>query len=259
LARIIPVTTNVWKGVSADAPTASYDPEAQEVSDDSPTLAQPVINVQMGRAFVPFSIELGMDWAGGQLQAELGSLLQQSRDILDATKFLLGSGTNEPVGVLSIGTTGALTTAQRVQTGTTATFVVADVYTFKQSVASTVFGPNAVWVAHPTTYDTIYRFVAQGSTTEPALMPDGRGGDILGTPKQEMSTVATGTTTGSKIAVLGDWSGFAIADRIGATVEIVPTLFGAAQRPTGQRGLFMYWRTGTGVIAPNKLRYLEIK
>jgi len=80
---------------------------------------QPVINVQMGRAFVPFSIELGQDWGGGSgdgIQAELGSLLQQSRDILDATKFLLGSGTNELVGVLTAGTTGALATTQRIQT-----------------------------------------------------------------------------------------------------------------------------------------------
>jgi HK97 family phage major capsid protein len=262
LARIIPIVgTNQWKGVSADAPTASYDVEASEVSDDSPVLAQPVINIAMGRAFVPFSIELSMDWGGvggSAIQTELTSLLQQSRDILDATKFLLGTGTNEPVGLLTIGTTGALTTGQRIQTTTSATYAVGDVYKLKQAVFGTVFGPSAVWVMNPTLLDTTYRFVAQGSTTEPALMPSGRGGDIVGIPKRELSTLVATTTTGSRIAVLGDWSGFAIADRIGTTVELVSTLFGASGRPTGQRGLFLYWRSGSGVIAPNKLRYLEV-
>jgi HK97 family phage major capsid protein len=262
LCRIIPIVgTNQWKGVSADAPTASYDPEAQEVSDDSPVLAQPVINVATGRAFVPFSFELYQDWGGGVgggIQEELTSLLQQSRDILDATKFLLGSGTNEPVGVLTIGTTGALTTTQRIQTNTSATYAVADVYKLKQAVFATVFGPNSTWVMHPTLLDSTYRFVPAASATEPSLMPDGRGGDIVGIPKREMTTLVTTTTTASKIAILGDWSGVAICDRIGSTVEFVPNLFGASGRPTGQRGLLLWWRSGTGVIAPNKLRYLEV-
>jgi predicted phage gp36 major capsid-like protein len=74
-----------------------------------------------------------------------------------------------------------------------------------------------------------------------------------------MTTLVTTTTTGSKIAVLGDWGGVAIVDRLGAQIELVPQLLGATNRfPTGQRGIFMYWRSGTGVIAPNKLRYLEV-
>jgi HK97 family phage major capsid protein len=152
------------EGVAADAPTAAYQAEGAETTDNSPTLAQPVINVQMGRAFVPFSIELGQDWGGGSgdgIQAELGSLLQQSRDILDATKFLLGSGTNEPVGVLTAGTTGALTTTQRIQTTTAATYAMGDVYKLKQAVFATVSGPNSTWVMHPTLMDTTYQFVPQ--------------------------------------------------------------------------------------------------
>jgi len=48
-------------------------------------------------------------------------------------------------------------------------------------------------------------------------------------------------------------------DPIGAQVEIISNLFGATNRfPTGQRGLLLWWRSGTGVIAPNKLRYLEV-
>src|SRR5262249_29476992 len=69
VARVFTIPTDQWKGVSSAGVTASYDPEASEVSDDSPTLAQPVIDSAMGRAFVPFSYEVGQDW--GSLQEEL--------------------------------------------------------------------------------------------------------------------------------------------------------------------------------------------
>ena len=62
-------------------------------------LGQPTISTQQARAFVPFSIELGQDWDG--LQNELVNLITDARSVLDATKFLTGSGTNEPFGVLT--------------------------------------------------------------------------------------------------------------------------------------------------------------
>jgi predicted phage gp36 major capsid-like protein len=56
----------------------------------------------------------------------------------------------------------------------------------------------------------------------------------------------------------GDFrAAFTIADRLGMTAEIVPTLFGATRRPTGERGLFAYWSTGSKTVIPNALRYLE--
>jgi HK97 family phage major capsid protein len=68
------------------------------------------------------------------------------------------------------------------------------------------------------------------------------------------------TTTGQRIAIYGDMkTAFRIVDRIGMAVELVPTLFGSNRRPSGQRGLFAYWRTGSGVVAKNALRYLEVK
>jgi predicted phage gp36 major capsid-like protein len=54
VARVIQIATREWKGVSSAGVTASYDAEASEVSDDTPTLAQPTITSAMGRAFVPF-------------------------------------------------------------------------------------------------------------------------------------------------------------------------------------------------------------
>jgi HK97 family phage major capsid protein len=58
--------------------------------------------------------------------------------------------------------------------------------------------------------------------------------------------------------LLGDFSRFVIVDRVGMSVEYIPTLFGASQRPTGQRGWYAYWRTGSDVTDGNAFRLLDI-
>ena len=86
-----------------------------------------------------------------------------------------------------------------------------------------------------------------------------RDGNLLARPALEWTTMATASSTGTKWALYGDFrAGFTIADRIGMTVEIVPHLFGATRRPTGERGVFAYWRTGSKVVVPEALRYGEV-
>ncbi len=251
LARVIQVTSSKWKGVSSEGVTASYDAEAAEVSDDSPTLAQPEIDVAMGRAFIPFSIELGMDWQGAS--QELAQLISDGRDLLDAQKLLDGSGTNEPEGVLT-----GLTASEEVQTAASGTFALGDVYALRQALPAR-FVPSAAFAAHPDVLDIVYRFVGTGDPTEPPLMPS-RDGGILGKKTAEWSTMAATVSAGNKILLYGDFAqGYRIADRLGMTVELIQHLFGANRRPTGERGLFAYWRTGAAVVVPNAIRVLKVK
>ena len=229
--------------VSADTPASTYAAELTEVGDGSPTLVQPTVTAQKGQSFIPFSIELDQDWAG--LQNELLKLLADGRDILDATKFLSGTGTNEPVGIFAA--SGGLTTSQRVQTAITGTFGIGDGYALREGLSATRFWANAVFAAHPTTWDVLYRTVGGGNTTEPQPFTQGRGGDFVGTRKLEWSTMATGTTTGTKIVLLGDWSGFVIGDRLGSQVELVPHIFGSASRlPDRSKGSVLLLAHGDG-------------
>ena len=59
----------------------------------------------------------------------------------------------------------------------------------------------------------------------------------------------------------GDFKrGYTIVDRIGLQIELVPHLFDATTAmPTGQRGLYAYWRVGAEVVNQNALRFLETK
>jgi HK97 family phage major capsid protein len=120
------------------------------------------------------------------------------------------------------------------------------------------FAASSTFVANPAIWDATYRFVG-GNSAEPLQMPS-REGPFLGRPKVEASAMVSTTTTGSKIILVGDFSKFCIVDRIGMGVELIPHLFGPTNRlPTGQRGLYAYWRAGSGVLAANAFRYLEVK
>jgi HK97 family phage major capsid protein len=259
IARQVTITgAREWRGVSSDGVVASYVAEATVATDASPTLVQPAIITYQWRVFVPFSIELGQDWAG--IDQELLRLSSDARDVNDATQFLSGNGTNAPVGLLAIGTTGSLTTTQRVQSATTAVYALADPWALSAAIPAR-FRASSTYAAAPAIWDTTYRFVG-GNSTEPYQFSNGdRGGSFLGQPKVEWSTMATTTTTGSKIMVAGDFSGFTIVDRLGTTVEIIPHLFTASQGllPSGQRGFYCMGRSGSGVTMPNAFRYLEVK
>ena len=61
LARQETIGTDVWKGVSSAGITAAFAAEAIEASDNAPVLAQPTVDTAKAFAFVPFSIEVGMD------------------------------------------------------------------------------------------------------------------------------------------------------------------------------------------------------
>jgi HK97 family phage major capsid protein len=260
VARTVTITgAREWRGLASDGVTAAYVAEATVATDASPTLVQPAIVTYQWRVFVPFSIELSQDWV--DIESELLRLASDARDVNDATQFLTGAGTSSPGGILNIGGTGGLTTTQRVQTATTATYAVGDPWLLKAAIPAR-FIPTSTYARAPATYDTTYRFVAQGSTTEPRQFGDGdRGGNFLGRPKVEWSTMGTGSTTATKLLIAGDFSGYTIVDRLGTTAELIPHLFTASQGllPSGQRGLYMYGRTGAGVTMPNAFRYLELK
>jgi HK97 family phage major capsid protein len=258
ISRTIQITGEEWRGVSSAGVTANYGAEATEASDNAPTLAQPTIDVERAQVFIPFSIEVGQDW--GALQAEMAGLIQDAKDDLEATKFTtgLGHGSSEPQGII----TGATTT---VSAGGVASFAVADVYKVEEALGPR-FRPRAQWVANRFIYNKVRQFDTAGGAA--LWMQLGRGlanqvptpgntnAELIGYPANEASPMGAALTTGTKIALLGDWRYYAIVDRIGMDVELIPHLFGTNRRPTGQRGLYAFWRNSAGVLDTNAFRVL---
>ncbi|WSI99516.1 phage major capsid protein [Nocardia sp. NBC_01329] len=87
---------------------------------------------------------------------------------------------------------------------------------------------------------------------------------LLGRPVRELSqlqgnsdiTPAANDTVYP--VIYGNFSNFVIVDRLGASFEVVPHLFGANQRPTGQRGGFLFGRTGSDSVNDNAFRMLKV-
>lgn len=260
ISNVVTIGTHDWVGVSSDGVTAGYVQEGVEATDASPTLAGPKISTQQGRAFVQWTIESGQDWPS--LQQELLRLVTDARNVTDATAFLTGNGTNQPYGVFGGNATYSLTTTQRQLTSTTAGYVVGDPWLLKSALPAR-FANDATFAASPATFDTTFRFVG-GNSTEPYQFADGdRGGNFLGRPRAEWSTMATttaGSATGTKVMVAGNWgAAYKIVDRLGLSAEILPHMLGTNRLPLGVRGMYCYWRTGAAVVAQNALRYLEVK
>src|SRR5262249_32083217 len=88
--------------------------------------AQVSISTERASSFIPFSIEIGQDW--GALQSEMARLLQDAKDTLEATKFTLGTGTNEPFGLIT-GATNLYTAASPTA------LAVADLYGLDTALA----------------------------------------------------------------------------------------------------------------------------
>jgi HK97 family phage major capsid protein len=257
IARNIQITTTVWNGLTSGGVTVSRVSEGTEAGDNSPTLTQPTVTPQRVQGFIPFSIEIGQDWTG--LQAEMARELAEAKDVEEATSYTTGTGTPPAAqGVI----TGATTT---VTAGGTAAFATADLYKVEEALPDR-FLPNAQWLGTRFAYNKVRQFdTAGGASIWTKSLTENIGTDasgntgyeLLGYPANRVSTMTAALTTGSKILVLGDFSRFAIVDRIGMDIELIPHLFGAAnRRPTGQRGIYAIWRNDSRVLDANAFRVL---
>jgi HK97 family phage major capsid protein len=216
---------------------------ASEVSDDSPVLAQPTITCKKAATFVPVSFELYED---SDIAAQIGRVFAESKAQHESLSFTL-TQTNGPVGLVSaIVAAGG---ASVIATGTNA-LAAADVYN-AQATLPARYRANASWMAHASTING-YRQLPKATNIQESLVDD--SGDrprMVGVPLYENSNMdgVLNAAAADYALLIGDFKQYAIVDRIGATIELVPHLFGAsARRPTGQRGFYQHWRVGADAL-----------
>jgi HK97 family phage major capsid protein len=249
ISRVVTISGNNWRGVASAGVTASYDAELTEVSDDTPTLVGPELDVEKAQAFVPFSIEAGEDWPG--LRAELARAFADAKDNLETTKFLSGAGhgSNEPEGLLT-----GLGAGQNVDTASSGTYVLADLFSLITALPER-YQQNA----------TLIMTRAVGAITRQFStlidVAEGTRGELIGYPLRYITGLTTLPINAADIvAVVGDFSRFVIVDRVGLQVELIPHLFATgANRPLGARALYAYWRNTSGVVDANAFRKLTVK
>lgn len=249
LATVKRITTNKWSGVSSAGVSWSWDAEAEEVSDDAPTLIQPSITTYAARGFIPYSIEIEQDYPG--FASEFGALLAEGYDELQAQAFITGS---TPVGILTA--LDANTNVEVIPT-TDGQFSAVDIDKVWNALPDRAKN-NATWLMSTSvaSYIAAWGDTYGGRTVDLSGLPTTfRGRPYVTSPY--MPTFAA-TTGALNIAIVGDFSRYYIIDRVGMTVENIPHLFGTTNGlPTGQRGIFAYARVGADSIDDNRFRLLQ--
>ena len=253
LARVETITNDTWRGISSAGVTWKFDAEAAEATDNAPKIAQPEVPTHRADGFIPFSIEIGMDWPG--FAESMSMLLAEGYSELLAEKLTTGTGVNQPWGLVA-----RLDTVSTSEVAVDAGGVLG---------ASDVYG---LWAALPQKYRRqmstawlssthVQNTIRQLGTVDPNFsvnitqeaIPRLFGREY---PMNDyMEDMPTGTGA-QPLLVLGDFRGYVVAQRAGMTVEFIPMLMGSNNRPTGQRGWFAWARVGGDVVNSAGFRLL---
>ncbi|MGW5684591.1 phage major capsid protein [Nonomuraea sp. NPDC003754] len=256
LARVVTITTDEWKGVSTAGVSWSFDAEGSEVSDDSPTLDQPTVPTHTARGFIPFSIEIGMDYPN--FAGEVAMLLREGYLELVSQKTTLGTGTGEPTGIV---TALAANAAVLVTPGTDGAFVAADLYKLWDALPIKYRnrGDRVAWISSTDVQNEVRNFGTTMGSNFTVDLTDEAIPRLFGRRYFLNDWMAdfTAATTLVNLLIVGDWQNFLVAQRAGMQVELVPHLAGANGRPTGQRGLFAWARIGSDSLNDLGFRMLQ--
>lgn len=252
ISRVVNATSDVWKGVTSAGVTGSWDSEAQEVSDDAPTLAQPEIPIHKLQIFVPLSHEVQMDAAG--IANDIAEMIAFEKDAKEGIAFAVGTGSGQPTGIVT-----ALTgTSSVVATATADTFAVGDVYELDSALPQR-FAANASWLGHRRVYNMMRRFDTNGGASLWGFLAEGRKQELLGRPDYVSEAMKSSITPSASnpLLVYGDFRNYVVADRLGITMSYIPHLFGPNGRPTGQAGWHAWLRVGADSVNDAAFRMLD--
>ena len=211
--------------------------------------------MHLGDAYVPYSYEVGQDAVN--FLDELGEVLLDSADQLQATAYTTGTGSGQPEGIV----TGLVGGASEINGGGSEAIIAADAYSLQNDLPAR-FSGDAVWLSHIATANTFRQFeTSNGALAFPSLHE--AQATLLGKAWHECSNmdgaIDAAATANNYVMIYGDVRrAFFIVDRVGSTLELIPNVVGANQRPTGQRGAILWFRSGSEVVVPQALRMLDV-
>jgi HK97 family phage major capsid protein len=247
-ATIKTTATNDWNGVTSAGVSAEWTAEGIEAADASPTVGQLKITPQKADAYLFGSYEVLGD---SDIAQQLPELLADAKDRLEEAAFAVGTGSGQPFGLMTRGTTLALASGTAA-TGPTA----ASVYSLMGALPARWRGPRAqnAWLANLTTINVLRNVPKFTGSTESIVNDNGATPTLLGKPLLESTSVLGTFTTTNKVLAFGDMRQYYIVDRVGMSVVYDPIVLGANRRPTGQGAWYAFWRVGADVSTAGAFR-----
>ena len=248
VARIENITNDVWKGVSSAGVTFAGVAENTAITAGQATFAQPSITPEKASAFIPYSFEIEGDYPN--FAGEMASLIEQAYVDFLAVETATGSA-----GVVGIFTAIDLTAGSEVTPTTDGALGPEDALKLWNALPER-YKARAVWFMD-VTVESQLRVGADGYGSRD-LSSEGIG-PLLG-KRVLLSDYApnfTGTTGASNLAILGDFSRYVIAQRVGMNVELIPHVFDTNGVPKGQRGWLAWARVGADSVDDGAFRLLQ--
>jgi len=179
----------------------------------------------------------------------LSGLVARSIAASEGTKFVSGSGTNCPTGLLN----GSLLT--RVETEVASTLAADDLISLFFAVPEP-YRSRGVWLMNDAILATISKMKA--ATTGEYLLGTlaGRPGfQILGRPVISAPDLAAAVANNAEVAIFGDLSGYFISENPAVTMLRLDELYAA----NGQVGFLFEFLTGGYPVDAQGLRVLKVK
>jgi HK97 family phage major capsid protein len=249
LARNVVSTTNVAEFVTSAGTTANWLPEGTAVADTTPTLGQLAITHYKESVWIFGSFEVLQDAALGQ---QVPMLIADAKDRLEVVAFTTGTGSAQPFGVITHGTSDA----------TVGVLTAAMVYGLHQALPPrfrVADGARPVWLANVAIINAL-RQLAKFSGATTSLVDDSPADNIpemLGIDVMEDSAMdSANTVSGHKNLAILDMGSFVITNRQPEMLIYEPLFKDQATgRPSGQAGWFSWSRTGSDLTTATACQY----
>jgi len=244
--------SNVYQGVTSAGVNAEWLTEGSQAADATPTFGQISVTAHKAAAYLFGSYEVLGD---SNFASELGGLFADAKNRLEADAMATANtAADRPRGIVA----GVLAvTASIVTAATTGAFVAGDVFNTYDAQTPRMQGSGG-WLANQKVYSKVRQFSTNQGANFWATIGGGQPAELLGLPTYTASSMTGTVASGNNILLVGDFSRYYIVDRIGFSVQYVPVVVGANQRPTGQAGWIGYWRVGAEVADPNAFRLLQL-
>ena len=260
ISRVVTLTRpgdTSWQGISSDGVTASFDAQLTEVSDDSPTFAQPTIATHKAQALVQASLEAAEDIPG--LAGEILMMFADARDRLEGAAHATGTGSDQPYGIF---TALDANTNVEITSTTAATIGKVDLDSVYRSVPVRSRG-KGTWLMNPVWAQAVQTLGTALSASYTTALSEGTTNLLLGkrvVESDDAPSTATTTVKDNEI-IFGDFSNFVIVDKPGSfAVEYIPHLFNTSNNlPDGRRAWYASWRTGSDSVVDTSFRLLQDK
>lgn len=260
ISRVVTLTRpgdTSWQGITSAGVTASFDAQLTEVSDDSPTFAQPSIPTHKAQALVQASLESAEDIPG--LAGEILAMFADARDRLEGAKHCTGSGSDEPTGIF---TALDANTNVEIVSDTAAAINKEDLDEMYRSVPVRFRG-RGTWLMNPIWALAIQNLGTAVSNSYTTNLAQGTTDVLYRKPVVESDDAPSTVTTTARDneIVFGDFSNYVIVDKPGSfAVEFIPHLFNTSNNlPDGRRGWYASWRTGADSVVDTAFRVLQDK